>query len=211
MKYLYTPPIFLQKWFPGFIWHSKVNKVLLTFDDAPNASTSELILKSLDKNSIKGCFFCIGDQIIRNLSLMQDIIQSGNCIGNHSMHHTNLLSLSDKDLIKQISNVNEILLEKFKYHPKYFRPPYGLFNLRTKKIVHTLNMRMMVWSLFTFDYKNDLNIVKFVLEKYLTSNSIVVMHDNDKTKNIVQDEIEILLEVSSNKGFEIGDPAECLN
>ena len=211
MKYLYTPPGFLKKWFPEFIWNSHTNKILLTFDDSPNEQTTEIILDSLDRNSLKACFFCVGSQILRNPGLMKEIIDSGNTVGNHSKSHSSLIYRGRRDLVTQIRSVNELLIDNFGYIPKYFRPPYGLFNLQTRKVVNELGLKMIVWSLFTFDYKNDLNIVKFVLDKYLAPNSIIVMHDNEKTKNIISDEIDIVLETVSRKGFEIGEPPECLS
>ena len=198
MKYLYTPPDFLKKWFPEFIWNSRINKILLTFDDSPCEKTTEQILKLLDKHSLKACFFCVGYSITGNTSLLKDILDAGHTIGNHSKTHSNLIYQSSKDIVKEIKFVNEIMIDKFNYTVKYFRPPFGLFNL-------------IVWSLFTFDYKNDPNIVKFVLNKYLVPNSIIVMHDNEKTKNIIMDEIDMVLEIVAEKGYEIGEPAECLS
>ena len=68
-----------------------------------------------------------------------------------------------------------------------------------------------MWSLLTFDYKNDLNIVKFALDHYLTENSIIVLHDSDKSKNVIENSIEIIAEKSAEKGFDLGAPSECLN
>ncbi len=67
-----------------------------------------------------------------------------------------------------------------------------------------------MWSLLTYDYKNDLNLIKLAVNKYLKTNSIIVLHDSLKSKNVVLEGIEIIFEEARKRGFEIGEPAGCL-
>ena len=53
-----------------------------------------------------------------------------------------------------------------------------------------------MWSLLTYDYKNDINIVKFAINNYLNSNSIIVLHDSNKSKNIIADSIKYIVEAA---------------
>lgn len=55
-----------------------------------------------------------------------------------------------------------------------------------------------------------MNIVKFALEKYLNSDSIVVFHDNEKSKEIIKDSIDCLIETVNKKNLCVGAPSECL-
>ena len=73
-----------------------------------------------------------------------------------------------------------------------------------------MNLKAVMWSLLTYDYKNDFNIVKFAVRKYLEKNSIIVLHDSLKSKNIILESINYIVEESSRRGFQIGVPAECL-
>ena len=67
-----------------------------------------------------------------------------------------------------------------------------------------------MWSLLTYDYKADLNLVKKSAQNYLESNSIVVLHDNLKSKDIIIDAINIIFEEAEKKNYSIGNPDECL-
>jgi hypothetical protein len=67
-----------------------------------------------------------------------------------------------------------------------------------------------MWSLLTYDYKNDINLVKLVASKYMRRNSIIVLHDSLKSKDIIVDSINFIAEQAEKNGFEIGEPAECL-
>ena len=68
-----------------------------------------------------------------------------------------------------------------------------------------------MWSLLTYDYKNDLSIVKFAVEKYLNQNSIIVLHDNNKSKNIISDSISFIIDEARKRNYQFGETEECLN
>ena len=56
MKYSYNPPGVIKKMFASFQWESKVDKILLTFDDGPIPETTPLILEILSRYNIKAAF-----------------------------------------------------------------------------------------------------------------------------------------------------------
>ncbi len=74
MKYLYNPPVIVKKIFNDFQWNSTSNKILLTFDDGPNIDTTERILDTLNLFGIKAIFFCVGNNIKNNPSLVDLIL-----------------------------------------------------------------------------------------------------------------------------------------
>ncbi len=207
---MYTPPLFVRRIFPSFIWNSKTEKILITFDDGPTSETTDAILKVLSDNSIKAVFFCVGNQISKSFSLLNSIIEEGHTIGNHTYNHKLIDKMDKKQIHDGIESVNRLLSDRINYDVKYFRPPYGRFDFRMKRVLQELDMTNVMWSLLTFDYKNDINIVKFAVTKYLTRNSIIVLHDSIKSSNVVTDSIKFILEETSKKGYEIGDPSECL-
>jgi peptidoglycan/xylan/chitin deacetylase (PgdA/CDA1 family) len=211
MKYLYNPPWLLKKYFNDFYWNTVNSKVLLTFDDGPNAETTELILKKLSDEKIKALFFCVGDNVSKYQELVSQILSEGHLIGNHTFNHKILNRISSEEKEEQIASVQKIFDEKFNIKIKYFRPPYGKFQLSTSAMLKKYNLRNVMWSLLTYDYKNDLSIVKLAVEKYLNQNSIIVLHDSKKSKNIILDSISIVADEVKKRNFSIGDAEECLN
>ena len=210
MKYLYNPPVIVKKIFNDFQWNSTGNKILLTFDDGPNIDTTERILDTLNLFGIKAIFFCVGNNIKNNPSLVDLILSDGHEIGNHTYNHKKIDQLRKGKIYEEINSVCSILKDKHRYCPKYFRPPFGRFNFLTSRILKEMGLRNVMWSLFTFDYKNDLNVIKFVIKNYLEKNSIIVFHDNLKSKEVIIKALDFLFEEVSKKDFEIGIPAECL-
>ncbi|MBZ0200165.1 MAG: hypothetical protein K8H86_09880, partial [Ignavibacteriaceae bacterium] len=73
-----------------------------------------------------------------------------------------------------------------------------------------LGLKNIMWSLLTYDYKNDINVVKFAVQKFLKDNSIIVLHDSLKSKEIIADSIELIINEAEKKGFTFGEPDECL-
>lgn len=210
MKYLYNPPEILKKTFSSFKWNTPNSKILLTFDDGPSAESTETILKVLNDNKVKGMFFCVGNNIKLFPELTKMILNEGHTIGNHTFNHKKLTDLSFTESLQEINSFTVLLKDKYNYDVKYFRPPHGKFKLNTPSLVRKCGLINVMWSMLTYDYRNDIKVVKLAVDKYLRNNSIVVMHDSMKSMNVIRDSINIVLETADKKGFGIGEPGECL-
>lgn len=209
-KYLYSPPIIVKKVFNNFQWDSITEKILITFDDGPNPNTTELILKELENQKIDAVFFCVGENLEKYTSLAKEIISSGHIIGNHTQQHSKITMLSYNEIVESIIKVQKFAEEYLNYKIQYFRPPHGRFTLGLNKLLKNEHLINVMWSLLTYDYKNDLNIVKFATDNYLTNNSIVVFHDSNKSKSIISDSIKYIVEATLKCEYQIGKPSECL-
>ena len=211
MKYYYDPPCIVKKLFNDFFWNTSNKKVLLTFDDGPNPTTTEIILKKLSDANIKSLFFCVGENVQKYPGLVQQIKDEGHAFGNHTFNHKILNKISDEEKHYQISSVNKLFEEKFNIKLKYFRPPHGKFQLSTSSLLKEYDIKNIMWSLLTYDYKNNISIVKFAIEKYLDHNSIIVLHDSNKSKNIISDSISIIVDEVRRRDYQFGEADECLN
>ena len=210
IKYFFNPPFIIKKIYNDIQWNTINNEILFTFDDGPIPETTELILAELNKNKIKAVFFCVGNNVKNNSALCENILSEGHIIGNHTYNHKRINKLSEEELKKELNNFNEMLIKKFNYEVRYFRPPHGKFNLKSIKKIKELNLKTIMWSLITYDFQNDFNFFKNAVDKYMRRNSIIVMHDSLKSKDIIAQSINYLVEQIDKKNFKIGKPAECL-
>ncbi len=209
-KFKYVPPKIFQRLFIKTIWVSRVNKILLTFDDGPNPETTPKILKKLSEHSIKAIFFCVGENVEKYPEIARQIVSEGHSIANHTYSHSDI-NFFAKNVNELISNCSNVIEDAIGEPPKFFRPPHGRIGIRTEKIVAKFYLTNIMWSLLTYDYKNNFNIVSFAVEKYLKNNSIIVLHDSLKSKSIIEQSIDLIVAESKEKGFEIGESSECLS
>lgn len=209
-KYKYKPPTLFKNIFHEFYWDTTNNKILLTFDDGPIPESTEIILSILSKHKIKALFFCVGDNIKKYPALAKSILSEGHTIGNHTFNHKRLKTLSKQEKIYQIKSFNELLDNDYNYKIKYFRPPHGRFQLTTNSLLNKFNLKNVMWSLLTYDYKNNFDLVKFAVTNFMKKDSIIVLHDSIKSKDIIRDSIEYIVEQASDKKFSFGEPSECL-
>jgi peptidoglycan/xylan/chitin deacetylase (PgdA/CDA1 family) len=208
-KLQHNPAIIGKYIFPDIIWESGKKKLILTFDDGPNPGCTENILEFLKVNNLKAVFFCTGSNAAKNPELVRQIHSEGHVIGSHSMHHSNLRELHTAQAEEEITTSTQLLSEIIEEPVRYFRPPFGKFNKNTLRTLKQHQLQCVLWSLLCPDYKNDINLIKFAL-RFLRNNSIIVLHDNQKSKNIVLQEATMLIEKAKELQFEFGDPLECL-
>lgn len=208
-KVKFIPPKIFNRIFPKTIWNSKVDKILFTFDDGPNPKTTPKILAKLKQHSIKAIFFCVGNNVEKFPDLAKLIVSEGHMIGNHTISHKDI-NFFNRNASKSIKLCSEIIKSTIGVVPKYFRPPHGRLGFMTEKLVAKNNLKNVMWSLLTYDYKNDFNIVTFAVDNYLNKNSIIVLHDSFKSENIIEKSIDYILESAGKNEYEIGEPSECL-
>jgi len=210
MKAMYCPPVIIRSIFREFHWTTSSGKVLLTFDDGPIPETTGTLLNELDKLNIKCTFFCVGNNVKNNRAIAKEILNAGHTIANHTYNHRKI-AFKPVDIQRvEIEQCCKIIEDVTGAAVRYFRPPHGRIDFKLSKVLSEARLQGVLWSLLTLDYKNNLNIVKFTVEKYLKNNSIVVLHDSLKSKDIIIDSIRFIAEEVKKKGFEFGDAEECL-
>src|SRR5512146_932633 len=154
MKYQYSPPYLIKNLFSSFQWDSKIDKILFTFDDGPVPESTSLILDTLLKYNIKAAFFCVGENVERHPDLFMRILAEGHLVGNHTYNHKAISKLDRNQAAGQIELFNNLIDRQYGMDVLYFRPPYGKFNLSSLSDLKKMNIKTVMWSLLTYDFKN---------------------------------------------------------
>lgn len=206
---IYSPPGIIKKLLSDYIWTTS-NDVLLTFDDGPNPETTELILKFLKNNNISALFFCVGNNIRKYPELAKQILDEGHIIGNHTMNHKIVTFRSAKSIDQDINDFQQLCKSELEFTPTYFRPPRGRIRVNLKHILEKHNLTNMMWSVLTGDYNGDFSLVKYTIDKYLDKNSIITLHDSNKSKSIIIDSLKYICDQTEKKGFSFQKASACL-
>lgn len=103
----------------------EVKYIALTFDDGPNATTTNEVIDKLEKYGIVASFFLIGNNIDdESAKAVKRAYDLGCEIDNHSRTHSNMTELSAEDIKAEYDYTDGKVYEITGEHTKFFRPPY---------------------------------------------------------------------------------------
>lgn len=160
--------------------------LFLTFDDGPVPGVTDYVLNELEKRGQKATFFVVGDNVKKHPELGREILAAGHRIGNHTFSHLNGWKTPVEEYLENVRRCDEILQDQLGISTSLFRPPYGLLKKAQAKSI--LNSHeIIMWDVLSGDYDLDLSPEK-IFEKtssFSTPGSIVVFHDQEKTKEIL--------------------------
>ena len=216
--FIYRPPTFLILYFqhrwPDVLWRvSTSSKIIaLTIDDGPSEHTSE-IMQILSANDATATFFVIGSQTPGYEAMLEDLIRNGNELANHAMHDEPSRSLSDATLASQIRSVENILHNAYKAvnvepPPRYFRPGSGFFSERMRKMLSSLDYRLVLGSIYPHDPQIPFwRIIAHHILSMIKPGAVVICHDRREwTAPMLRDVLPKL----QRKGYRITTVTELL-
>ena len=198
MKYWIKTPRIVPLIFFRLLWRFSPYKpvVYLTFDDGPNDSTTSDILKILEREKVKGTFFCIGNNVVKNPEIFKEITEKGHRVGNHSMSHVNGWKVMKNKYLKDVEKADKIIKSNL------FRPPYGKLNFRSTSQLKK-KFEIVMWDINSGDFDKTLShsqVIENVL-KNARNGSIIVLHDNKKFKHLTLNALLPIIRGLKNKGF----------
>jgi peptidoglycan/xylan/chitin deacetylase (PgdA/CDA1 family) len=149
----------------------------LTFDDGPGPYTPE-ILSVLQREHVPGTFFEVGVLEKYFHASTSQIIADGYPIGDHTESHAPMSKLSPGDQRAQLLQETSVIGDYGALFPRLFRPPYGLWNSATLRLLHRYRMLMVLWTVDTSDYR--LPGVSAIVHSAVSGarpGAIVLLHD----------------------------------
>lgn len=135
--------------------------IALTYDDGPSSLLTPKLLDILEENSAKATFFVLGNRVLHNKNLIKRMSDLGQEIGNHTFEHKLLTSQTEEQRIQHLSMTSNLIKEITGKEPKIARAPGGAINEAALNTLAKLNMRNIMWSIDTLDWKHK-NVSKTV-------------------------------------------------
>lgn len=209
-------PLVVKKMFPNYVWDMATNEqiIYLTFDDGPTPEITEWTLKTLKQYHAKATFFCIGNNIEKHPDIVQQVLNDGHSIGNHTHNHIKGWKASTEDYVDNVLKAEQVISSEFKVQSSeinnqkssisnLFRPPYGQLKNKQGKALRKLGYKIIMWDVIAFDWEAEISSEK-CLNNVLTkteNGSIVVFHDSVKASKHMQYALPKVLAHFSEKGF----------
>lgn len=153
--------------------------VALTFDDGPGAETDKVVA---DLNKVKGgaTFFQMGNSVDTYPKFTKLVAGSGFEIGNHTVTHPDLSTLSSGAVTRELSGNNARIKKLIGRAPLLLRPPYGDHNADVDAVAGSLDMAIVNWSVDTEDWKTKSTSAteqKVFKDVPIYTEPIILMHD----------------------------------
>ncbi len=176
----HIPPAALKKLLTGIVWEGTPDSgtMAVTFDDGPDPGVTPAVLDACDSAGIRGTFFLVGERAAEHPSIVREIVARGHEIGCHAMTHRSLFLVGHDEVVQEIDQALEAIVEAAGITPRWFRPPYGLFDRTCIRAVGERGLTMVLWTVLAGDYSDDSpSEILDRIDRFIAPGSIVVFHD----------------------------------
>jgi peptidoglycan/xylan/chitin deacetylase (PgdA/CDA1 family) len=149
--------------------------VALTFDDGPHPVYTPKVLQVLERFEAKATFFMIGEAANEYFDVVQQVLDAGHEIGNHTWSHQSLPSISIVERNGQIKKGRDAL-EPF--GSRLFRPPFGHHSFASQCWLKMWGYEAIGWDVDGRDWGGDsAEPIAKRITRDLQPGSIVLLHD----------------------------------
>lgn len=159
-------------------------EVALTFDDGPDPAVTPRVLELLAASCATASFFCIAARAAAHPDLVQQIVQRGHSVENHSLTHPNHFAcLMPPGLRRQVGGAQAILAEAAGRPPRFFRPPMGFRGPPLDFVLARAGLRHVAWTRRGYDAtsRNPARVLRRLLRD-LAAGDVLLLHDGNAAR-----------------------------
>lgn len=163
-----------------YLGDTKTKSIYLTFDEGyENGYTAE-ILDVLKKHSVPACFFVTGPYLKKETELILRMVEEGHDVGNHTVNHPSMPSLSEDELEYELIELDRVFFETTGKTMKFLRPPMGEHSEKSMYLSKKLGYKTVFWSIAYEDWNVDkqpsLDYVFNSVIDNLHNGAVILMH-----------------------------------
>jgi len=200
-------PRWSAQFFPDLLWRipTRERVAYITFDDGPSEHGTSALLDVLTRFEAKASFFLLGREAQRHPALVRALADAGHTIGNHSYSHPNAWSFgtSDTTVLRELERATGVLQDIIQQPVQWMRPPYGRFTQAMRRWCQVRRQRCTMWDVGPGDFLPSAR-QKEVVQRVLgltRPGSIIVLHDNPKTQDMVPKALSAILQSLRDDGW----------
>ncbi len=153
--------------------------VALTFDDGPDPDTTERFIEALGE--ARATFFVLGMNVRRWPHLARAMAEAGHELASHGDSHRTMTRVPPRGTLRELRVAQRTIVESTGVSPRFYRPPYGRFNLASWVEAARLGMRRTLWTAGARDWEAEATPA-LIAERILAAaapGAILLLHDSD--------------------------------
>lgn len=154
--------------------------ISLTFDDGPHPTHTADVLAELERWNLTATFFVIGQQAAAHPDLIEQIVQAGHTVANHTWTHSEPSRTSAVTFAEEVAQTSTLLEKMTGMPPRFMRPPKGELSLSKTLGLWRAGYTVALWSVDPRDYRLETaDEIRTVCEATAWKHGdIVLLHDN---------------------------------
>lgn len=199
----------------------KAKVVALSIDDGPHILYAPKILAMLKANHAHATFFVVGNKVNEHPEIVREMVANGNEVGNHSMTHPRLDTLSQEGVKKEIAGCEDAVFKAAGVRTKFLRPPGERYSdevLATAKEMNYISVAANIgisdyilvgdrtWYRDNPGYQAHVDAIPRQVFKQLKNGAIIDLHDMPTTA----DALETVIKGIRRRGYKIVTVSELL-
>jgi len=192
----------LSKYSGYYLGNTSLREIYLTFDEGYEGGYTSQILDILKENNIKVAFFITGYYLDKNEELVKRMLNEGHIVGNHSVNHPSMPTLSVGEMKVEIEELSKKFENATGRKMKYFRPPMGEFSERSLALTQNLGYKTIFWSIALRDWEplpGGPNESYNTVTSRLHNGAIILLHAVSKDDTIA---LPRIIATIKEKGYE---------
>lgn len=157
-------------------------EISLMFNVAWGTEYVMRIVRILREDHVGGTFFLDGSWTRANPGVAKAVAAAGMEVGSHAYNHPMMSRLSRGQMISQMARTNGVITGATGKTVMLFAPPAGDFNQLVVRVAAGLNMKTVLWTLDTIDWRRPAPsvILRRVVSR-ATPGALVLMHPTAPT------------------------------
>ncbi len=187
-----------------YIGDTSKNVIYLTMDEGYANTNTEVILDTLRDKGVKAVFFVTWNFVNERPDLVRRMIDEGHMLGNHTVSHKSMSTLSIEEQTKEVMDLENYVLDNFGYKMVLFRYPEGAFSKQSMGLINNLGFKVSFWSYAYNDYSEEQLPVEQALPMALNSlhpGAIYLLHAKSDTNTAM---LADFIDGARERGFEFG-------
>ena len=166
---------------PALAGTGRPDHVALTFDDGPDRRSTPFILDVLARHSVRCTMFTLGHMVAADPELARDIVDAGHELAVHGWDHRLLTLRGPTATADDIHRAHALISGIAGYHPRWYRPPYGVATAPALLTARRLRMRPVLWTAWGRDWtrRASRTSVAAAVRRLPAGGATILLHDAD--------------------------------